>query len=1007
MNHNCHVVVCGILTLLTALPSSADTATVNGITWTYSKSDGEVSLGSGSSSSTAVPATTKGALTIPSMLGGYPVTSIGEEAFRFCSGLTSVTIPNSVTSIGDCAFSGCWGLTSVTIPNSVTSIGGGAFSGCWGLTSVTIPNSVTNIGQCAFQRCGGLTSVTIPDSVTNISLWAFYGCSGLTNVTIPNSVTKIEAYAFQGCSGLTSVTIPDSVTSIGSFAFSDCSGLTNVYITNLSKWCDIAFAGDEANPLNYVHNLYLNGVRVTELTIPDSVTNIRQYAFQGCSGLTSVTIPNSVTSIGDAAFYGCSGLTNVTIPSSVTGIGPGAFFGCGGLTSVTIPDSVTNIGGGAFHGCTGLTSVTIPDSVTNIGYNAFSSCTNLTNVTFYDDVPSGISRSSILSYATSVRYRKKYAESYEQFVPASIFAGYLVVVEDFLDMDECDVTQDDEAPWIGDYDVSHDGEGAIRSGVIENAESTWIEATVNGAGRLSFWWKASSEEYDGDVFDYAYLSVDGVPQGALENYRLQGVAIGGKTDWTNVVFDVMGDGAHTIRWTYCKDDVDESDVGEDCVWIDEISFAPFVAISFSIGDGTGTAPASVNTVALSEIDLPMAVGFGKAKHTFGGWSDGTGTYDAGARYVVTDSNVEFTAVWTANTLDKPVISSADVSDGGMIETEYATIEITAESGTSIYYTLDGTEPTTNDIPYVAPFAADGLSVTIRALAVKDNCFDSPVAEFSFVRKPYSAAECLNVAGETVSTGGEDAAWVRFLGETAHDGVAALRSGMIGDGESSSVVMTIEGAGKIRFWWKVSSEISRNRKYDYVSFLIDGEERSWLGGEKDWTNEVFAVSGEGPHTLKWVYQKNSNGLTLGEDCAWIDEVTWTPAGTTMIIGGKSVTVPQTWIEEHSALVAAAGGNAEAALASKAANGRMSVAECYVVGVDPESTTNDFRIISFPMKADGTPDLENIVFDPPVARWNVPGAWPVVKGAARLDGEWQAVTEENKASFRFFKVEVVLP
>jgi hypothetical protein len=150
-----------------------------------------------------------------------------------------------------------------------------------------------------------------------------------------------------------------------------------------------------------------------------------------------------------------------------------------------------------------------------------------------------------------------------------------------------------------------------------------------------------------------------------------------------------------------------------------------------------------------------------------------------------------------------------------------------------------------------------MSVTVRAIAVKDNYFDSPVAEFAFARKPYGAAECLNVAGKAVSTGGEDAAWVRVLGETAHDGVAALRSGTIGDGESSSVVMTVEGAGEIGFWWKASSEISRNRKYDYVSFLIDGEERSWLGGEKDWTNEVFAVRGEGSHTLKWVYQKKIN------------------------------------------------------------------------------------------------------------------------------------------------------
>ena len=158
----------------------------------------------------------------------YSVTSIEKSAFRGCSGLTSVTIPNSVTSIGEYAFEDCSGLTSVTIGNSVTSIGEYAFRGCSGLTSVTIPNSVKSIGGNAFYNCSGLTSVTIPNSVTSIGNDAFEYCSGLTSVTIPNSVTSIGDYAFYGCSGLISVTIPNSVTSIGFRAFADCSNLKSV-----------------------------------------------------------------------------------------------------------------------------------------------------------------------------------------------------------------------------------------------------------------------------------------------------------------------------------------------------------------------------------------------------------------------------------------------------------------------------------------------------------------------------------------------------------------------------------------------------------------------------------------------------------------------------------------------------------------------------------------------------------------------------------------------------------
>ena len=137
--------------------------------------------------------------------GEYPVTSIGSNAFENCSGLTSVTMPDSVTSIGWKAFSGCSGLTSITIPDSVTSIGDYAVSDCSGLTGVIIGNGVTRIGSSAFQNCSKLTSVTIPDSVTSIGSSAFSSCSGLTSVIIGNGVTSIGDDAFSSCNGLKTV----------------------------------------------------------------------------------------------------------------------------------------------------------------------------------------------------------------------------------------------------------------------------------------------------------------------------------------------------------------------------------------------------------------------------------------------------------------------------------------------------------------------------------------------------------------------------------------------------------------------------------------------------------------------------------------------------------------------------------------------------------------------------------------------------------------------------------
>ena len=255
----------------------------------------------------------------------YSVTSIGNAAFYFSSGLETVTIPDGVTSMGSSAFQGCTSLASVTLPGSMTRIGTGAFADCTSLTSMSIPGSVTSIGQDAFRNCTALTSVTMESGVTSIGLGAFRNCSALASLTIPGSVQSIGDWAFHNCSSLTSMSIPSSVESIGQTAFGSCVGLTSVHIADLAAWCNVSFGDFFSNPLAYAHHLYLGENEIKDLVIPGSVTSVGGYAFASCSGLTSVTIPGSVTSIGQAAFAGCSGLTSVTIPSSVTSIGDWAF----------------------------------------------------------------------------------------------------------------------------------------------------------------------------------------------------------------------------------------------------------------------------------------------------------------------------------------------------------------------------------------------------------------------------------------------------------------------------------------------------------------------------------------------------------------------------------------------------------------------------------------------------------------------------------------------------------
>ena len=402
--------------LLSALSASAYAFKVDGIA--YNKN------GDGKSVYVSYGGDYTGPVTIPECVtydgATYSVTSIGEFAFKDCTGLTSVTIPTSVTSIGEEAFRGCTGLTSVTIPNSVTEIGysafggtpwynnqpdgvvyigkvayefkgemasgtainikegtvsisGYAFYGCTGLTSITIPNSVTSIGEFAFSGCTGLTSVTIPSSVTSIGKSAFSGCTDLTSVTIPNSVISIGWSAFRGCAGLTSVTIPNSVTEIGWSAFEGCTALTSV-----------TFNATNCKSPGRTYEAWFQDCPLTSLVIGNDVKSIPACLAYYQTRLTTVTIPNSVISIGWYAFVGCTGLTSVTIPNSVTTIGGSAFRDCTGLTSVTIPNSVTSIGESAFYGCTALTSVTIPNSVTSIGRFAFE------GTPWYNNQPDGV-----------------------------------------------------------------------------------------------------------------------------------------------------------------------------------------------------------------------------------------------------------------------------------------------------------------------------------------------------------------------------------------------------------------------------------------------------------------------------------------------------------------------------------------------------------------------------------------------------------------------------------------
>jgi hypothetical protein len=264
------------------------------------------------------------------------------------------------------------------IENGIPAIGeGGAFGWCSSLTNVTLGNGLTNLGDYTFIFCTSLKSITIPDSVFRLGDNALLNCSGLTNVTVGSGITNLSAYNFVGCTGLTSINVsPANIpyTSVDGVVFNKAQTLLLVY--------------PPAKPGSY--------------TIADNVTNLAQWVFYNCYGLTSVKIGNGLTTLGDSTFSGCTGLTNVTFNQNLTSIGASAFSTCTNLVYITIPGSVTNLGDSAFNQCTSLLGVFFQGNAPT-GSTAFDSTGNST--VYY--LPGTTGWSPTLSWRPTVRWSPK------------------------------------------------------------------------------------------------------------------------------------------------------------------------------------------------------------------------------------------------------------------------------------------------------------------------------------------------------------------------------------------------------------------------------------------------------------------------------------------------------------------------------------------------------------------------------------------------------------------------
>jgi hypothetical protein len=347
------------------------------------------------------------------------VTVIGNSAFELLSSFKSISFPSRLEEIGNSAFRRT-GITSINIPDTVESIGTNAFEECTSLSSVYLPSAIETLPNGIFSMCSNLSVITLPQSIKTIGISAFQGCTDIMQISLPYNLETIGSAAFAACESLGILRVPDSVTSIGPNLVANDRGLEELNLPFLGLNKDdtttatlarlISTTGAQKLKVVRIHeaseiyeNAFKDFTTITQIVLPNLVSRIGNSAFRGCTSLSTFNIPTGLQevgdyafyetkikfnslpeymrNIGDYAFYGCTEIPNFTLPRNIERIGQHAFHGCTTMTSLIIPESIKRISEGAYENCTGLIDVEVNGNPDEIRHSVFKGCTNIKNLT--------------------------------------------------------------------------------------------------------------------------------------------------------------------------------------------------------------------------------------------------------------------------------------------------------------------------------------------------------------------------------------------------------------------------------------------------------------------------------------------------------------------------------------------------------------------------------------------------------------------------------------------------
>lgn len=955
-----------------------------------------------------------GRMVMPNSIRGYDVVEIADGAFNGLYQVTEIVFPNKLRWIRSSAFKGCTGLKNLIIPNTVTSISSDSFDYCTSLTNVVLSSGMSYI-EGVFYKCTALQNITIPDSITKIYS-AFNNCTSLKSVVTPDSVTSIGG-SFRGCTALRYLVLGHAVTDVyymDSSTFSGCTMLWNIvnysplelakgsgiaaYAKNIytempSEWGDLS-------PIYYTISFNANGGDGTMENL--QVEFGKSQALPTCSYVrTGYKFAGWRNASQTASYSDGQNVVNlatdedetVTLTAQWSANKYYVHFESNGGDG-TMEDKTMNYG----------SSYSLYNYFTKTGYSFAGWATEPEGTVVYksNTVVSNLSSqdgATITFYAIWVKDRTVIefdaGEGIGYMSPQVIESGttqnlasneFRYVGHSFVGWSTYSYGNVD---YIDGASYSSDRAESIKLHAVWQANRYTVKFDLQGA----------TDTVQDRTFTYGEHNYIPYYYGRVKaGYEFKGWSFspGGDVVIRNGGYDYDG----------VFDSLLVPDGGE--VTLFAVWEGKEYRLIFSPNGGVGSMD-SLRPRYDEEFALPSNR-FIRAGHSFLGWAtsysypniafeDGELVTTSNLVSSVSMSSIPLRAVWK-NEIDIPSINIV----GGSFVNASCEIAISCiTDDTSIWYTVDGSDPSVYGKPYTAPFTI-WKTTTIKASARRADGFWSEIATLTANRNE-GLSEAVNLLGYTMESVGE-AAWT-VDGEVSHDGVSSVRSGAIGNGGTTTLTVSLRKAGTVSFWWRAQCEEAEEEDsetywYDYGSFVVDGETVARIAGnDTGWRRVEHTIASGGKHVLQWKYNKDG-ATSYAPDCIWVDQVQWVPADGSGYTLTTPEPVPYAWLDQYNLVVGTDYETVGNAASGKSQGGKATkIWEEYVAGTDP--TNKNSRLEAQITMKDGNPV---ITWEPDLNAGGGNVRIYKVYGSETLNngGDWQYPTT---SLHRFFKVDVEMP